>query len=416
MTKAEEIFLMIIKNSLHSGAVPQAEMESAAVPEDTDWEAVLGVARKQNLFPYVYDAATAYQAFSTFGAANEQYFMYATSAMSAQMQRTEALLNLYQAFCSNGLEPIVIKGIICRSLYGERADFRPSGDEDILIEKKDYERAAAVLEACGYRKEADPDKEMTVVQEVTFFSENLMVELHLNLFASKSAIQQKMNNWFKDAFLSDELVCIKGIQMRTMTPTDHFLFLVFHAFNHFTNQGFGVRMMLDILLFAEQYEKRIDWEYIDRGLADVGATGFLADLVELGNEYLGFSLPQRYVPVCPADLLHDMFRMGIFGNSTGADRTAGRMVEDTVQEECANKRGKAASYFRLLFPSWKTWCAWRPYLKDKPWMVVPEWCSRIGRYLRGETSTSDVKGLDKSYRIAAERIALLKKYGVLTGK
>lgn len=407
MNESEKAFLIVLRDAVQSG-------NGASIVSDlqTDWTAVLSTAKKQNLFPLVYDAATAYPSFVEFDEAHPEYFPAATASMGLQMQKTDAFLELYKFFLSADLSPITMKGIICRELYGERADFRPSGDEDILIEKKDYTKAVEVLEACGYIKEENPDKALSVVQEVTFYNRELTVELHLNPFGTNSTSREKMNDWFRDVFQSEETVEVKGVPVRTMAPTDHFLFLVFHAFKHFTGGGFGVRMMLDILLFAEKYRERIDWEYVDAGLADVGATGFMADLMEIGNNYLGFSLPQKYTPVCPDELLDDMFHMGTFGNSSGADRTAGRMVADTVQSGKIND-GKMTSYFRLLFPSYKTWCAWKPYLADKPWMVVPEWCRRIGRYMRGETSTSDIRGLDRSYTIAEERMKLLEKYGVL---
>lgn len=46
-------------------------------------------------------------------------------------------------------------------------------------------------------------------------------------------------------------------------------------------------------------------------------------------------------------------------------------------------------------------------------MVVCEWFWRIGRYIRGETPISNMADLDKSYKIAEERMKLLEKYGVL---
>ncbi len=403
MTETERAFLAIIRGALHS------ERKADLM---VDWLAVLNVAGKQNLFPLVYDAATAYPSFAEFDAGHPECFTAAAASMTAQLQRTDAFLALYQSFLAAGLAPITMKGIICRDLYGERGDFRPSGDEDILIEKKDYEKVVKVLEFCGYWKEDHPDKKMAVIQEVTFYSEDLKVELHLNPFGTKSNTREKMNDWFHDVFRSEETVEIKDIPVRTMAPADHFLFLVFHAFKHFTDGGFGIRMMLDILLFAEKYGERMDWGYVSRGLADVGATGFLADLLEIGNRYLAFSLPQQGKITCPDELLGDMFRMGTFGNTTNIDSTAGRIVADMVQK---GKRGenKLVSYIWLLFPSWKTWFAWKPYLKDRPWMVVPEWFCRIGRFFRGETSASDMEDLNESYQIASERAQLLEKYGVL---
>ncbi|MCD8007050.1 MAG: nucleotidyltransferase family protein [Oscillospiraceae bacterium] len=404
MTEIENSFLMISRDALHPG--------NEITDLKTDWTAVFDIAKKQNLFPLIYDAATAYPSFASFEDSHPEYLVAATASMTDQMRKTDAFISLYKSFLVAGLSPITMKGIICRNLYGEHADFRPSGDEDILIEKKDYAKAVAVLESCGYQKDADPDKNLNVIHEVTFHSEDLTVELHLNPFGTSSSIREKMNDWFRNVFQSEETIDIKGVPVRTMTPTDHFLFLAFHTFKHFTTGGFGIRMMLDILLFAEKYGERIDWAYVEKGLDDVGASGFMADIFEIGNRYLGFKLIQRYDPVCPEELLGDMYSVGTFGNGSRTYLAARRIVEDTVQEGKGNK-SRLGSYFRRLFPAWKSWCAWRPYLKDKPWMVVPEWFKRVGRYLRHETSMGNISEINESYEIAEHRLELLKKYGVI---
>jgi len=98
--------------------------------------------------------------------------------MSNQAQKTEDFLELYRAFLNDRLSPIVLKGIICRQLYGEKCNLRPSGDEDILIEKKDYGRAVLVLKKCGYASNELPDRNLDMVQDVTFESPeaNLSIE------------------------------------------------------------------------------------------------------------------------------------------------------------------------------------------------------------------------------------------------
>ncbi|MCC8076274.1 MAG: nucleotidyltransferase family protein [Clostridiales bacterium] len=415
MNKTEATFLAILKDALHPAATTNGERPVSDLADD-DWAAVFEVARAQNLFPLVYDAAMGYPAFAEFEQAHPRYFTAATASVTTQMQKTEAFLSLYRAFLNAGLAPITIKGLICRTLYGQRADFRPSGDEDILIEKKDYEKAVGVLTACEYQCVEEPDKALDVAQEATFCRENLTIELHLNPFGTESAIQETMNDWFRDVFQSDETVTVHNVPVRTLPPTDHFLFLTFHAFRHFIASGCGIRLMLDILLFAEKYGERIDWAYVDKGLADVGASGFLADLVAIGNFYLGFDLPPYGDPVCPKALLDDMCHKGTFGNSTNQDRMVGRMLTGTIQNKKADdgvQNNRLAVYFRTLFPTWKTWISLKPYLKDKPWMVFPEWFWRAGRHLRGETAVGNLKSLNQGYQAAAERMKLLKKYGVL---
>ncbi|MCD7847483.1 MAG: nucleotidyltransferase family protein [Oscillospiraceae bacterium] len=411
MNKAEKAFLVILKDAIHS------DFEPSELPSH-DWASIFDVARKQNLFPFIYDAATNYPSFTDFDSSNPQYFASATATMTMQMQKTENFIELYQAFLSAGLVPITMKGIICRNLYGDRADFRPSGDEDILIEKKDYEKAVEILESCGYRSNEQPDKALKAVQEVTFHSPKmngepiLTVELHLNPFGTNNSSRERMNGWFRNVFQSNETVLIQDTPVRTMTPTDHFLFLVLHAFKHFTSGGLGVRIMLDVLLFDEKYGDRIDWEYVNKALDESGASGFMADLLSIGNEYLGFQLARNTEPVSPHELLDDMFRAGTFGNTTATDCTAGRIVSDTIQKD-RRSTNKFTSYMRLLFPSWKTWISWKPYLSDKPWLLPVEWIKRVIRYLRGETSTSNLNEIDESYGKAVDRLELLKKYGIV---
>mgnify|MGYP002120156504 CR=1 FL=1 len=45
----------------------------------------------------------------------------------------------------------MMKGLICRQLYGEYCDHRPSGDEDILIRKAEYKQVQQIPQEIGYR-------------------------------------------------------------------------------------------------------------------------------------------------------------------------------------------------------------------------------------------------------------------------
>ncbi len=315
----------------------------------------------------------------------------------------------------DGISPIVLKGIICRTLYGDRADFRASGDEDVLITKEGYAKAIHTLNRCGYQTTDEPDSSLELIQEVTFKNPDspLTIELHLNPFGTDDNIRTSMNEFFKNADQSTETVVVDNVPVRTLEPTDHLLFLIFHAFKHFIYGGFGVRLMLDILLFAEKYDTRIDWEYINQALTTVGATSFYSDLVSIGNQYLGFELPLRGQVNTPEELLDDMFRMGTFGNTTTADHVAALFTSDAVQKGSISKQNKFSRMLQRLFPSWQSWTAWYPYLTDKPWMVVPEWFKRLIRYLRGQADMGSMKEINEGYSIAERRLELLKKYGVI---
>ncbi len=400
MTNTEQQFLSILKNAVHP--------KPSFTMDNPDWNGIINTARKQNLFPLIFDASSSLPGYEK---VETTYFDSVAAQMSKQAQQTADFLSLYQSFLEDDISPIVMKGIICRSLYGEKADFRASGDEDILIPKEDYEKAVHTLNRCGYRAENTPDSNLSSVQEVTFTNPEspLTIELHLNPFGTNDHIRVKMNEWFQNVFNSQETVVVDGVPVRTLRPTDHLLFLIFHAFKHFISGGFGVRMMLDILLFAEKYSDHIDQEYIQNGLTSVNAADFYNDLLILGNQYLGFSLPVNEDGTIPDELMEDMLRMGTFGNSSKNDSTAGRITSMAVEKDNKN-HSRLTDMFWLLFPSWQFWVSWKPYLKDKPWMLPVEWVKRVVKYLRRGKPASD---LMESYKVADRRLELMKKYGVI---
>lgn len=192
MTQMERDFLEILRNAIHLGNFPISDIES-------DLETILLIAKKQNLFPFVFDAMSS---FPDYEQLEIKYFNTVVAAVSSQTQRTEELLDLYRAFLTDNLSPIVLKGIICRSLYGERADFRASGDEDILIAKGDYKRAVQTLNRCGYHTVEKPDSNLDIVQEVTFSNPetSLIIELHLNPFGTYDSVRAGMNEWFRNVY------------------------------------------------------------------------------------------------------------------------------------------------------------------------------------------------------------------------
>lgn len=95
MTETERVFLTIIRNSIH----PENDLNIIKIPDlSVEWLAVLDTAKKQNLFPVLYDAATVYPSFAKFDETHPECFTAATAAMTAQMHRTEAFLALSKCF------------------------------------------------------------------------------------------------------------------------------------------------------------------------------------------------------------------------------------------------------------------------------------------------------------------------------
>lgn len=378
---------------------------------DPNWRYLLELASQHSLLPMFVKVASKYPEFQSL----KNYSPISKKAMFAvayQVKSTGSFLELYKAFSNEGIYPIVMKGLICRQLYIPYDNYRPSGDEDILIQIKDYVKVKKILEDSGYHTtfEVEPSQ-LTTVQEIPFKNVNtgLLIELHLNPIGCENDFRVKMNNYFKSVFKNYREVEINGVKIRTMSHTDHFLYLVLHAFKHFTSGGFGIRQMLDILLYDEKYGNHIDWKYLIKVFDELKITDFISDLISIGNQYIGFDLKLLSNPKCPNDLLDDIISCGVFGSETKVQQTSIQFTNAAM----ANK--DSDSILRIIhtaFPGRAYMQTFNPEINDKPWLIVPEWGKRIGRFIKRKNNY-DGNLMTESMELSNKRIKLLKKYGVL---
>lgn len=94
-------------------------------------------------------------------------------SLQGRHEGQKLFLQFYKKFLKADVHPIVMKGIICRQLYGEYCDHRPSGDEDILIRKSEYEYVEKTLVENGYipEKENVTLAQLEDAQEKTFLTD-----------------------------------------------------------------------------------------------------------------------------------------------------------------------------------------------------------------------------------------------------
>lgn len=402
-------FCELIKNVIHPN-------EECILQGEVDWTYLVKLSKDHNLLPVFMEGASRYFSYIS-RLEYDRETKECLAVVAGQVRRTSAFLRVYEAFNDAGLHPIVMKGLICRELYGRLADHRPSGDEDILIRPCEYEKAKNVLIANGYvaEFEVQTEAQLEQVQEISFIhpKEKLHIELHLNPMGRENAALSHMSDCFSNVFEKYREVEISGVKVRTMSHQDHLLFLILHAFKHFIGGGFGIRQMLDLLLYQEHYGKEIDLEELSRILRSFQTDVFWSDLIHIGNSYFGFCLPNSYAQNCPDDLLIDMISCGVFGNKTQVQETAGKTMILATGNYIKNKRSNSVvMVLKSIFPSKAYMLKYSPYLEEKPWLVPVAWVRRWGRFIRKSWQHDGNLALE-SMRISQRRMKLLKKYDLV---
>ncbi|MCD7855832.1 MAG: nucleotidyltransferase family protein [Clostridiales bacterium] len=394
-TDYKEALFAVIRSGLYN--------ESLSLSENIDLEKLLNFAAHQNLFPFVFQSLTLIKGFEN-TPVYKKYFPQFLASFSVQVRRTEGFLKLYPEFSNKGIYPVVVKGIICRQLYGELAECRPSGDEDIYVKKSDFSEAAKILEENGFIAERSDitEKQLETLHHLEFERKDLMIELHSNLMDYRSELRKKMNGYFASAEENGIFIKLRGIKIKTLNHTDHFLYLIFHAFSHFILSGMGIRQMIDILLYYEKYKAEIDMKYIERALRDTNSNSFLSDLIRIGNKYLGLSIEPLTEEKNAEELLDDLLCMGVFGNSTDAHIAAGQMTSAAFSG--------GSTLLKTIFPT-RDWLSRKyPELIEKPYLLPVCWVKRLVFFLK---FGNEKERISESMTVGKRRIALLKKYDIL---
>lgn len=411
MNVIHKTFLEVLKSALLG---KKADFERELQPEQ--WQELFSLAQIHHVLPMVYNAvydAASLQSIPLAMAVKRQ----TRQQVMVQTQKTSDFLALNRKLCDAGIRPLVVKGIICRNLY-PNPDCRVSGDEDILVPAEAFGAAHRVMQAYGMSTTAGED--LPGAYEVPYRKEGspLYIELHKHLFPPESAAYGDLNRFFEGVHESAVSEEIQGNAVYTMDYTDHLFYLICHAFKHFLHSGFGIRQVCDIILFANRYGARIDWQKVLRNCEEIRADKFAAAMFCIGRKYLTFDPEQagypaawRIIKVNEMPMLEDLLIGGVYGDANMSRKHSSNITLAAVVSDKQGRRPGNAAVSSLFPPAEKLERRY-PYLAKRPYLVPVAWCDRLWKYAR-ETRHSRENSASDALKIGNERIALMKEYGIL---
>lgn len=387
---------------------------------EEEWENLFELSIQHQILPVFFDTVYLCPAFTSLSKEKVQWIKHQMFCqIIVQNRKTEEFLELYKRLLEAKLTPIVVKGIICRSLYRE-PDYRASGDEDLLIPAEEFDSYREIFLKSGM-KYMDPSADVEKEGEVPFYKEGgaLRIELHKELFPSESQAYGYFNKVFENAFKNKIILNVKGVSIYTLNHTDHLLYLLMHAFKHFLHSGFGVRQVCDIVLYANAYGKEIDWTCVYNTMAEIHGELFSASIFDIGSRYLNFDMKKacypkiwRKIKANGEDLLEDLIAGGIFGNSSISRKHSSNITLQAVTEKKEQGKIKKPLIWQCIFPDMKYMERTYSYLKTYPFLLPVAWISRLKRYQR-EMKQKQNNNARKSIEIGNRRVNLMKKYKII---
>jgi len=403
----EEVFVEAVAAAVQGKAcLPAKQMTKE------EWSGLFLLAGEQKLLPLAAEALHTCPDFCQYPDFANQIKAAAGRQAVIQIQRGAAFGKLYSALRAQGLTPIPVKGIICRTLY-PKGELRLSGDEDLLVPPGQFRDCCEALLKLGYISHTQlSDGELPF--EITFTSPDrfLSVELHSSLFDPDSALMQPVLSQLDGCFGRLKTYDTEIGPVDSLNPHDHMLYLYAHAFKHFVSGGFGLRQLCDIGMWAQYYADEIDRPLLFQQLSPVRADHFAAVAITAAQQKLGLALRIKPVPgVTEEDveeLMKDLLVGGIYGNvNENYQHAAG------ITLRAAEQGKRSGSLRRALFPGKNRLLSSYPVLKRYPALLPVVWALRIGRYGVKTAKSPCVNNPGESVRIAGERAELLRRFHII---
>ena len=392
------------------------------VPEDPgfsekEWIETIVKADEHKLLPLVYDVSRKCRSFSALP--KEQSAKYQKSALkqvSNLVIRNNEFLTLLLQLQASGMDPVVVKGVICQSLYPMPL-LRISVDDDLFVPGDQMAAYHRFFLEHGLTPD-DPETDIAAADEISYHKEgsSLYIELHRSLFPENSDAYGNLNRFFEKSFADTVHVQIQDVAVRTLSPTDHLLYLVLHAFKHFLHSGIGIRAVCDIGLFADRWHAEINWAYLRDCLASANAFDYTRALFKIIDSCL-LDRPSYMQEITEWDiasideesLLQDIMDSGIHGASSVSRLHSSNITLYAVK----NGEGGNGALHSVFLPV-KEMEGRYPYLRKAPFLLPFAWIQRIAGYLTEKRSASDTP--QESIRLGQNRVKLLKKYHIIPEK
>lgn len=339
-----------------------------------------------------------------------KYQLECFSMISKGISQREYTLGIIRKIEKAGIKCCILKGVTLSGIYAE-PECRISSDTDILINPKDERRIVKLLKDYGYVVES---RAKTYHHIKAYHKCGGILEVHVMLYSNPTSkiifdgLQMYNEQWSK--------IKINGCEYNVLGYNDGLVYLTAHYIKHFINSGGGVRQMMDLLLYLQNYKDKLDMVSYDRLLHKLKYNKLISAVKTVGAKYFGFDYEIKHEELSER-ILNDTELGGIFGYSTDARN-------GFYDSYCKNRTSMSKYVFKLFmmskddkglkdrfFPNKKTMVNVFGYKYAKNSLLIPfAWLNRLFALLLKRLRTSNTKVANKEFD---DRMNLMKDLGMI---
>ena len=167
-----------------------------------------------------------------------------------------------QVMDEKGIWHMRLKGSVLKDLY-PRMEMRQMTDQDILFDTTRRDDMRQYMLARGYDPKGYNDTHHDIYHKAPVYN----IELHHTLFELHCDL--RLVNYYRDVKEERMLPNNDGTCGFHFSDEDFYIYMVAHAYKHYTDHGVGLRSLVDVYVFDSK-KPDLDWAYIEAECAKLG--------------------------------------------------------------------------------------------------------------------------------------------------
>lgn len=279
---------------------------------------------------------------------------------------------LFDFLEQNNIWYLPMKGSILQPYYPE-IGMRQMSDIDILFDETRCDEVREFMKAQGYTTESFGKGVHDDYQKAPVYN----FELHRRLFDS---VRQPELSAYYDDVRSGLILCDGSSFRYRFTAEDFYIYLLAHAYKHYTIGGTGLRTLLDFYVYLSAEESNMDLEYIRRECKTLRLDEFERQSRTLCKKIFDLKAIDDF---CDLEnrLSDEEIEMLEYYLSSGTYGTAERSVTNSIKKyKCEKGSVSRIGYiFHRIFPPAESYKSEFPFFYKHKWLLPVVWLYRMLR-------------------------------------
>ena len=287
-----------------------------------------------------------------------------------------------QVMDEKGIWHMRLKGSVLKDLY-PRMEMRQMTDQDILFDTTRRDDMRQYMLARGYDPKGYNDTHHDIYHKAPVYN----IELHHTLFELHCDL--RLVNYYRNVKEERMIPNNDGTCGFHFSDEDFYIYMVAHAYKHYTDHGVGLRSLVDVYVFDSK-KPNLDWAYIEAECAKLGMDAYERICRNAARKLFRDNVPEALTEE-ERDMVYFCTDSGTYGDEGGY-----------IRHELKNlgASGKKVTFGQKLRYLWKRtfpdakWMRENDRLARKhPKLLVLAWIVRLfrGIFKRGGHTSDELR-------------------------